>query len=319
MNLLLCQILLTFVFIIKYIAANQGELNDRPIIAILAQDAPPYYNRSYIAASYVKYLESSGARVVPVPSHMSDEEVEEIFRGVNGVLYPGGGVKWSVSGYYKHAKYFFARAIEANKNNDYFPIWGTCLGFETLNIIAAGNNTSVLSRFSASDISLPLNYTDAAPTSRMFNGISENLYKAIGSEGITYNHHNYGVGIDTYNKEPSLKDFFKILSVNNGLNGKTFVSTVEAFDYPIYGTQWHPEKNNFEYNTEENIPHSETAIQASLYMSNFFVNEARKNHHQFESKEREQSLLIYNYNPEYTGKGSDLPHFEQSYFFNDRS
>ena len=228
MNLLKHQIFLSLSFLAACISIIAGELNNRPIIAVLGQDAPPDYDRSYIAASYVKYLESSGARVVPVPSHMSDEEVEEIFHGVNGVLLPGGGVKWNVSGYYKHAKYFFGKAIEANKNGDYFPMWGTCLGFETLNIIAAGNNTGDMSKFSASDISLPLNYTDAAPTSRMFSGMPQDLYKAVGSEPITYNHHNFGISPDTYVKEKRLSNFFKILSLNNGKDGKTFISSIEG-------------------------------------------------------------------------------------------
>ena len=42
-----------------------GELNDRPIIAVLAQAIEGFKEYSYIAASYVKYLESAGARVVP--------------------------------------------------------------------------------------------------------------------------------------------------------------------------------------------------------------------------------------------------------------
>ena len=206
----------------------EKELNNRPIIAILAQDAPPYYNRSYIAASYVKYLESSGARVVPVPSHYPEEKVEEIFNGVNGVLFPGGGIKWSVSGYYKHAQYFFHKAMEAYDKGDYFPIWGTCLGFETLHVIAAGNRPSILSKFSASDISLPLEFTNATRNSRMFTGISEEMSKAFQLEKITYNHHNMGVSPATYQQENSLKTFFNVLSLNKGLEGKTFVSTVEG-------------------------------------------------------------------------------------------
>ena len=37
------------------------KVNDRPIIAVLSQRHKPLtYNQSYLAASYVKYLESSG-------------------------------------------------------------------------------------------------------------------------------------------------------------------------------------------------------------------------------------------------------------------
>ena len=227
-------ILLAILLFNNSVVAMGDYISNRPIIAVLAQDAPPFYNRSYIAASYVKYLESSGARVVPVPSHMSDEQVEEIFHGVNGVLFPGGGVQWNISGYFKHAKYFFAKSLEANKNGDYFPIWGTCLGFETLNIIAAGNRPDILTKFSASDISIPLNYTDIAPESRLFKDMPQNLYKALGTEAISYNHHNYGVGPETYAEEPSLRNFFNVLSYNNGELGRTFVSSIECKKVFLY-------------------------------------------------------------------------------------
>ena len=43
--------------------------------------------------------------------------------------------------------------------------------------------------------------------------------------------------------------------------------------YPIYGVQWHPEKNPFEWTTAENIPHSADAILAAQFVANFFVNQ----------------------------------------------
>lgn len=47
-------------------------LNDRPIIGVLAQEISAHlsshfeYAKSYIAASYVKFVEGAGGRVVPV-------------------------------------------------------------------------------------------------------------------------------------------------------------------------------------------------------------------------------------------------------------
>lgn len=85
-----------------------GELNDRPIIAVLAQAIEGFKEYSYIAASYVKYLESAGARVLPILESFDLEEVEKIFEFVNGVLFPGGSTKWFESSYYKNA----AKAVE---------------------------------------------------------------------------------------------------------------------------------------------------------------------------------------------------------------
>lgn len=53
------------------------ELNDRTLIAILSQRGGPAQGEdSYIAASYVKFVESAGARAVPIFCDMPRDEVE---------------------------------------------------------------------------------------------------------------------------------------------------------------------------------------------------------------------------------------------------
>lgn len=51
---------------------------------------PPQNNRSYIAAGYVKWIESAGARAVPIRFYASDGELRRIFQSINGLVFPGG-------------------------------------------------------------------------------------------------------------------------------------------------------------------------------------------------------------------------------------
>lgn len=222
-----CLIILVIETTINVTMVHREEMNNRPIIAVMAQLAPPDYKQSYIAASYVKYLESSGARVVPIPSSMSDEEVEMLANHVNGAFFPGGGIKWFTPGYYHHAKIFYDKAIEAKKQGIHFPVWGTCLGFETLHVLTAGTN-KVIGNFSAQDVRLPLNYTDSAMESRLFANMSKELYKALATEDIPYHHHRKGIAPKTYLDFKELDDFFNILSTNTATSGETFVSTIEG-------------------------------------------------------------------------------------------
>ena len=208
-------------------------LNNRPIIGILSQEIshtllpPRIKGVSYIAASYVKYLESAGARVVPILiNHHTVAELKLLFNSINGVLFPGGGAAFFTSGYYKNAVAFYKMALDANDKGDYFPIWGTCLGFETLHTITA--NSDVGSPSDAEDLPLPLNFTDALSYSRMFKIAPRTLIKSLEVNDITYNHHTNCVTPDAYKKYPALKEFYRILSVNNDRKGKTFVSTVEG-------------------------------------------------------------------------------------------
>uniref|UniRef100_A0A8C1BCF9 folate gamma-glutamyl hydrolase n=1 Tax=Cyprinus carpio carpio TaxID=630221 RepID=A0A8C1BCF9_CYPCA len=269
------------------------KTNERPIIGVLAQEVydPPPHRNSYIAASYVKFLESAGARVVPLI-----------------VLFPGGGVSLESSGYSKAAGIFYRLALEANSNGDYFPVWGTCLGFELLTLLTSGK--LLLSHTNTSGIALPLNFTDDVRDSRLFKDFPEDLMKSLETEPLTENSHQWSLTTENFTKSETLKKFYRVLSTNtDGQN--EFVSTMEAYDFPIYATQWHPEKNAFEW-TRPYIPHTPSAIKTTFYMAYFFVNEARKSFHSFPSTEEEENALIYNYKPEYTGPQSA---FEQIYFF----
>uniref|UniRef100_A0AAX7TL47 folate gamma-glutamyl hydrolase n=1 Tax=Astatotilapia calliptera TaxID=8154 RepID=A0AAX7TL47_ASTCA len=307
--LLLCVFLSSLPF---YLSAQTDRQNEKPIIGVLAQDVylPQPSQTAYIAASYVKFLESAGARVVPVMINQTLEDYKTLFNSINGILYPGGGVSIVSSGYERAAKIFYELAIEANKRGDYFPVWGTCLGFEQLMYLTSKN--TILAYTNTSGAALPLNFTNGmfSEDSRMFKGFPAQLMKDLASEPLTVNSHKWSLGMLTYNTNEELKKFYKVLSVNTDGNVE-FVSTVEAYDYPIYGTQWHPEKNAFEW-TRPSIPHSPSAVKTTFYMAEFFVNEARKNFHKFETEEGESKALIYNYNPVYTGTKSA---FEQIYFF----
>ncbi|XP_074478292.1 apolipoprotein D-like isoform X2 [Sebastes fasciatus] len=138
---------------------SSAKRNDRPIIGVLAQeDFFPNPNRAtYIAASYVKFLESAGARVVPVMIDQTPDKYKTLFNSINGILYPGGNVNITSSGYQRSAKIFYDLAIEANKRGDYFPLWGTCLGYEQLTVLTSGMD--LLSRTNTNGVPLPLNFT----------------------------------------------------------------------------------------------------------------------------------------------------------------
>ena len=58
------------------LAEHSEELNLRPLIGIVSQGGEPApEGSSYIAASYVKFVEAAGARAVPILHDMSPKEV----------------------------------------------------------------------------------------------------------------------------------------------------------------------------------------------------------------------------------------------------
>ncbi|KAM9312026.1 gamma-glutamyl hydrolase-like [Gastrophryne carolinensis] len=289
-------------------------INERPIIGIITQEVSDkaffYYGKTYIADSYVKFLESAGCRVVPIRLNLTEDEYIRLFHSINGVLLPGGAVDPLTSSFSRTAGIFYKLSIKAASSGLYFPIWGTCMGFQVLTALTSGEN--LLSNTSANNISLPLHLADAISSSRMFGHAPAELLHAVTRENITANFHHYGLSTKTFFANKKMSNFYRILSTNQDLKGKEFVSTFEARDYPIYGVQWHPEVNRFQWNSDYAYPHSENAIWISQYLANFFVNEARKNLNHFKNSDEEESALIYNWSPTYT---ANISGYEQVYFF----
>ena len=87
---------------------------------------PKFANKtSYIMSAYTKFVEAQGARVVPLIREESDETTLWKVERLNGVLYPGGG-----GDYYEKGKLVWDRIIQYNDGGQFYPMWGTCLGFE---------------------------------------------------------------------------------------------------------------------------------------------------------------------------------------------
>ena len=57
-------------------------------------------------------------------------------------------------------------------SSSYIPLWGTCLGLETISsIVAPGGEDAVLSDFDAEQLSLPLKFTEQADESRLYGEV----------------------------------------------------------------------------------------------------------------------------------------------------
>jgi gamma-glutamyl hydrolase len=269
----------------------------------LERDGISAEGSSCFTSYYVKWIEGAGGRVVPIRYDYTKEELALLVAQLNGLLFTGGGLDLALnSPYVQTANYIFDLA---QNQSDYFPIWGTCQGFQLLHILAAQNEAVLLSGFDSEDISWPLQYTSDTSTSRLFSSLPKDIYTILSTENVTMNFHVDGVTPDIYQQYPALPNFFKILSVNNDRKGRQFISTVEALKWPIYASQWHPERPQYEFNSDDvGLVHTYDAIRANQAAAEFFVNECKKSSHQFSNATQLEKMLIYNYNPYYTGQSN---------------
>eukprot|EP00775_Hariotina_reticulata_P005931 gene5931-6171_t len=273
-----------------------GYKNKEPLIGILTQPCHDCPGRCYIAASYVKWVEAAGGRVVPIRFYASDNELHRLFKTVNGLVFPGGLTwLWLDAPYVIAARKLFNWAVEANNNGDVFPIHGTCLGFQLLHILVSNvsRNDLLIETDSVSHPST-LEWTGAEKNSRFFAQLPGDLYAKLADPtlNLAIQNHEYGLPPPFYERWPILKEWYNILTTSKDRNGVEYVSTMEAKKYPFTGTQWHPEKPTSEFGMEE-VPHSLDAIRVSQALANYLVDTARYSSHKAESHEQELRDLIY--------------------------
>ena len=124
----------------------------------------------------------------------------------------------------------------------------------------------------------------------------------------TYNHHHYSVGVDSYETDAGLKDFWTMTSKSrDDVNtGKYFAASIESKKYPIFGTQFHPEKPSELWVDGYAINHEWESIQLNDYFAKFFVEMARANKNTFGSFADTQKWEISNYDVVQTSSMADI-------------
>lgn len=230
-------------------------VNNRPIIGILSMPTsyPGYENKSYFPASYVKWLESAGARVVPLLYTSSAAEIKQQLQYINGALFTGGGTDFtnpdgSLTQFAQTGLVIFNESVQAWSRGEAFPLWGTCQGHELVSFLASNQNMSTLTGgFDSENLTLPLNFTPAAATSRLYGSMPANVLSIFANEPVTMNNHQMGVAPEDFAAAPSLSSRFTVLATNVDRVGKPFVSSMEGQEgLPIFTSQYHPEKPQFE-------------------------------------------------------------------------
>lgn len=75
-----------------------------------------------------------------------------------------------------------------------------------------------------------------------------------------------------------LSEYFKLLATSFDDDGLEYAALIEHWTLPIFGSQFHPEKNQFEWANDDKhnaIPHTPNAMDSAQYFANFFVNQGK--------------------------------------------
>ncbi|XP_068228289.1 gamma-glutamyl hydrolase-like [Palaemon carinicauda] len=297
-----------------------SAVNPRPIIGILTQDLTSGMEevllgqgyKWYIPSSYVKYFESGGARVIPILVEQDEAYYRKIVSSVNGIVFPGGSSSIRTGPYANAGRTLYNLVLDKAAQGTNIALIGICLGFQMLMYLAAVSNP--LTSCNAKDVADPLFFKPGLENSQIFSSAPDAVITTLSKSKSTSNFHKYCVTEDKF-IEKKVSDSFKIISTSFDKDGVEYISTVEHKSLPIYGFQWHPEKNLFEW-VYNSIPHTIEAIGAAQFVVDFFVEKARQNNQEFSDPAEEMEMLIYNYDSIFIRR-LYRSSFMECYFFKD--
>lgn len=164
-------------------------------------------------------MESAGARVIALRYDYDLETLKYLFDHINGILFPGGDpslwanetTKTEFSEMTKKGMYLYQLAVEANNNGDYFPLWGTCLGYEMM-LMATTHDPKILDNFVQDDESEKYTYTDKKSVSRILKTMPEELVNYSANNPVAYYFHKYGKLYSTFRANRKLESVYNVIA-----------------------------------------------------------------------------------------------------------
>jgi len=309
----------------KLDAAHKSKMQSfsahAPNIGVFTQPAKGNYRKfgykSMIPASYAEWIEQIGANIVPIPYTLEKDEIDGLLRQLNGLILPGGGTAVFGKSFYEFYRQRVYHALniakKINEEGMHFPVWGTCMGFEQI-INWASGYTIWPTKVANYHIDRRIHWDYDVLSKTIFaEHLDEKMLEDIQSHPISYFNHKWGISRRDFQANAHLREVLMPVSDTYSIEGEDFLSSVEGKKLPIIGTQYHPEKVQFEHTkANEGMNIGDLAISAAVKLGEAFVNEAKKNKHTFKCEKLLQKLLIQNFKNVYTDST-----FESIYFFNE--
>jgi gamma-glutamyl hydrolase len=214
---------------------------------------------AYIDTTVKQWIERASITIVPIPPNITPTEAAAYFEYVHGLFLHPGWVNYPE--YTDLVTLFLNMAIAANSSGEYFPVWGTCQGFQRLVQFFDGRLDTLNSLKFSKGTRIILK--EPRTKSRILSYASEDQYNHLKHQFVPWFNHEYGISLKNFRKSRSLQKAFKLLSTSHDKSGVEYVSMVEGIGFPFYGVQFHPEKAHGDL----------------VWMAGFMASELRKSTH----------------------------------------
>lgn len=240
----------------------------------------------------------SGINTIPLPFFLSKAEIINVLYQVNGLVLIGGGVplitsKGQKTAFMKKLDFIISVAKQLNDRGTPFPIWASCLGYESLLIHDIGIKAVNMARIAVNDENkrqkLVWDYKQLQ-RSVFFKHLPKEDFKTLEDQELMIFAHRWAF-LPTYIKKSS----YRVIASSTDINNRNFVSFVENKHYPFFGSQFHPEKIAFEHKKRVNSNINLYSIKVVQDMSRFILALALKNNNHFENVKYLEGMLFKNF------------------------
>lgn len=261
-----------------------------------------FMDASYFPSSYSKWLKERGADVLPIDINDDLYSILEAVEAVDGLLLTGGAVP-----IYLHEKSFeneddFSSVMELRQPSFYtriikeiikliktindkkqrvYPIWATCLGFESLVLNESSLDIS-LDRVHNENYNSPLELKPNADIEQtrfyQYFAKSPNAFSQMtGGNPFFFNHEN-GFIESHFARNEYLRNNYHVIATatTKHKTNQRIVAVIENKHYPIFGVQFHPEKNKYEHHASVIANREQETLELCDQMANMFLSQIKK-------------------------------------------
>lgn len=235
------------------------QMQSKLTIGIMSKAPKKFKNSSketFITLSYLKWIESFGAQIVPIPYDFPISQIEEILPQLNGLLIQGGRcrIRWpyteeriqKIVEEFGHLPIEKVMQIMINKllqkEGGKIPIFLICWGMELFPLIRTGGKREDVLQKSSGCRHVFMQTGKIIRESQLYRNFTEEELGILEKEKVTYHNHANNITPAFFKENEVLDQNYKITSTSIDEAGMEFVSSYESLEYPLIAIQHHPEK-----------------------------------------------------------------------------